>query len=137
LRSRLPYLAGLGVDAGWVTPWYRSPNRDGGYDVADFRDIDPHYGTLDDAEAIIADAHAAGLRVIIDLVPNHTSDQHPWFQEALASPPRHPSRSRYEIHPGTGPDGSQPPADWKSVFGGPAWSRLPDGEWYLHLFDAT
>jgi alpha-glucosidase len=135
LRSRLPHLADLGVDALWITPWYRSPNADGGYDVADPRDIDPRYGTLADAEALIADAHARGLRVLTDLVPNHTSDQHAWFQEALASPPGHRARRRYHIVPGRGPDGAEPPSAWRSVFGGPAWTRLPDGEWYLHLFD--
>ncbi len=137
LRSRLPYLAALGVDAIWITPWYVSPNADGGYDVADYRAIDPRYGDLADAEALIADAHDHGIRVIIDLVPNHTSEAHPWFREAVASPPGHPSRERYEIHPGKGPEGEDPPSDWRSVFGGPAWERLPDGEWYLHLFDTS
>jgi alpha-glucosidase len=134
LRSRLPHLVDLGVDAIWITPWYRSPNADGGYDVADFRDIDPRYGDLAQAEALIAEVHQLGLRVIIDVVPNHTSDQHVWFQQAVAAPPGHPARRRYEIHPGLGPDGDRPPSDWRSVFGGSAWQRLPDGEWYLHLF---
>lgn len=137
LRSRLPYLASLGVDAVWITPWYESPNADGGYDVADFRAIDVRYGDLTDAEGFIDDAHTHGMKVIIDLVPNHTSRQHEWFQEALASPPGHPSRDRYEIHSGRGPDGDMPPSDWKSVFGGSAWERLPDGQWYLHLFDVS
>ncbi len=137
LRSRLGYLRDLGVDAIWVNPWYRSPLNDGGYDVADYRDIEPRYGTLDDAEALITEAHEHGIRVVTDLVPNHTSSEHAWFQEALAAPPGDPSRSRYHILPGTGPDGSEPPNDWTSVFGGPAWKRLPDGEWYLHLFDDT
>jgi alpha-glucosidase len=134
LRSRLPYLRRLGVDAIWLTPWYESPLADGGYDVADYRRIDPRFGTLDDAEALIAEAHAQDLEVIIDLVPNHTSERHAWFLEAIASPPGHPSRDRYLIRDGRGVDGSEPPNDWTSVFGGPAWTRLDDGQWYLHLF---
>jgi alpha-glucosidase len=134
LRSRLSYLRDLGVDAIWVNPWYRSPLSDGGYDVADYREIDPRFGTLADAEAFIGEAHDFGLRVITDVVPNHTSAEHRWFQEATASPSGHPSRARYHIRRGRGPDGSQPPNNWTSVFGGSAWSRLADGEWYLHLF---
>ncbi len=134
LRSRLPFLRDLGVDAIWINPWYRSPLADGGYDVADYRDIDPQYGTLDQAEALITEAHEHGIKVIGDLVPNHTSDQHVWFAEAVAAPIGDPSRERYHIRPGTGPDGAEPPTDWRSVFGGPAWTRLDDGEWYLHLF---
>ncbi len=134
LRSRLGYLSDLGVDAIWITPWFVSPNHDGGYDVADYRDIDPRYGTLADAEQLIDDAHGHGIKVIIDLVPNHTSTEHRWFAEAVAAPPGDPARDRYEIHPGRGPDGAEPPSDWRSVFGGPAWERLDDGEWYLHLF---
>ncbi len=136
LRSRLPYLRDLGIDALWLNPWYRSPLHDGGYDVADYRDIEPRYGTLDEAEALIVDAHEHGIKVIADLVPNHTSSAHVWFREALASPPGSPARNRYHILPGKG-DGSLPPTDWTSVFGGPAWTRLDDGEWYLHLFDHT
>lgn len=135
LRSRLPYLRSLGVDAVWINPWYRSPLVDGGYDVADYRDIDPRFGDLGQAERFIAEAHASGLRVIADLVPNHTSSEHVWFRAALASAPGSPARTRYHFNPGRGVDGSEPPNDWKSVFGGPAWSRLADGEWYLHLFD--
>ncbi len=135
LRSRLPYLRSLGVDAVWINPWYRSPLVDGGYDVADYQDIDPRFGDLGQAEQFIVEAHAIGLRVIADLVPNHTSSEHPWFQAALAGGPGSPARTRYHFHPGRGVDGSEPPNDWKSVFGGPAWSRLADGEWYLHLFD--
>ncbi len=140
IRSRLPYLAGLGVDAVWVNPWYPSPQADGGYDVADYRDIDPAFGTLDEALALIRDAHAHGLRVLLDIVPNHTSDEHPWFAAALAAGPGSPERSRYVFRPGRGPDGAQPPNDWRATFGGPAWTRVtePDGtagEWYLHLFD--
>ena len=134
IRSRLPYLEDLGVDAIWITPFYPSPMADGGYDVADYRDIEPLFGTLADADRLIADAHASGIRVVIDLVPNHTSDQHAWFREALASPPGSPARARYLFRKGRGRNGEQPPNDWRSVFGGPAWERVPDGEWYLHLF---
>ncbi|WP_067458094.1 glycoside hydrolase family 13 protein [Actinomadura macra] len=134
VRSRLPYLAGLGVDALWLTPFYVSPMADFGYDVADYRDVDPLFGTLADARGLIADAHAHGLRIIVDVVPNHTSDRHAWFLAALASAPGSPERARYIFRDGQGPDGSRPPNDWESVFGGPAWTRLPDGQWYLHLF---
>ncbi|MGI9595315.1 MAG: alpha-amylase family glycosyl hydrolase, partial [Acidimicrobiales bacterium] len=134
LRSRLPYLQQLGVDAIWINPWYRSPLADGGYDVSDYRAIEPRYGTLDDAERLIAEAHDHGIRVIADLVPNHTSEEHAWFKEARAAAPDDPVRARYHIRDGRGPDGAEPPNDWTSVFGGPAWSRLPDGQWYLHLF---
>ncbi|HEU5110213.1 MAG TPA: alpha-amylase family glycosyl hydrolase, partial [Micromonosporaceae bacterium] len=135
LRQRLPYLRDLGVDAIWLTPFYRSPMVDGGYDVADHRDVDPRFGTLADFDAMIADAHALGLRVIVDLVPNHTSAAHPWFVEALAAAPGGPARERYLFRPGRGADGGLPPNDWESIFGGAAWTRLPDGQWYLHLFD--
>lgn len=131
VRGRLPYLAGLGVDAVWLTPFNRSPMVDGGYDVADYRDVDPMFGTLADAEALIADAHGHGLRMIMDIVPNHTSDRHPWFQEALAAGPGSPARDRYVFREGRG---DQPPNDWEAVFGGSAWQRVPDGQWYLHLF---
>jgi alpha-glucosidase len=112
---------------------------DGGYDVSDYREIDPLFGTMDDAVGFIDDAHAHGIRVLLDIVPNHTSDQHPWFREALASPPGSRARSRYIFREGKGRDGIQPPTDWPSVFGGPAWTRVPEadgrpGEWYLHLF---
>ncbi len=137
IRSRLPYLAELGVDALWVNPWYRSPLNDGGYDVADYREIEPRYGTLAEAEGLIADAEALDIRVLIDLVPNHTSSEHAWFQEALAAPPGSAARARYHFVPGRGDDGNEPPNDWRSVFGGPAWARVPDGEWYLHIFDST
>jgi alpha-glucosidase len=136
IRSRLPYLRDLGVDAVWVTPFYPSPMADGGYDVADYRDVDPLFGTLSDLDALVSDAHELGLRLIVDLVPNHSSDQHPWFQAALASPPGSPERARYLFRDGRGQGGSQPPTDWQSTFGGPAWARVPDGQWYLHLFAA-
>ncbi|AMW13705.1 alpha-glucosidase [Streptomyces qaidamensis] len=134
LRSRLPYLKSLGVDAVWINPWYKSPMADHGYDVADYRDIDPLFGTLSDAERLIEEAHALGIRVIPDIVPNHTSDQHAWFRAALEAGPGSPERERYVFRPGRGPDGAQPPNGWVSCFGGPAWTRLPDGDWYLHLF---
>ena len=137
ITSRLPYLRDLGVDALWITPFYPSPQKDHGYDVADYRDVDPLFGSLDDADALLARAHELGLRVIVDLVPNHTSDQHAWFQEALASPPGSPARARYLFREGKGPDGSEPPNNWLSVFGGPAWTRVADGQWFLHLFDTS
>nr|WP_210408193.1 alpha-amylase family glycosyl hydrolase [Allokutzneria sp. NRRL B-24872] len=128
VRARLPYLAELGIDAIWFSPWYPSPMADGGYDVADYRDIDPAFGTLADAEALITEAHALGIRIIIDIVPNHCSDQHPWFAEALRSPS---ARKRFWFREGRG---ELPPNDWQSRFGGPAWTRVPDGSWYLHLY---
>ncbi len=139
LRSRLPYLADLGVDAIWITPWYPSPMADGGYDVADYRDIDPRFGDLSDADALLADAHALGLRVIIDMVANHTSAVHPWFRAALHSAAGSPQRQRYYFRDGRGEAGELPPNDWISAFGGPAWTRItePDGQpgqWFLHLF---
>lgn len=142
ITSRLPYLRDLGVDALWITPFYRSPQKDHGYDVADYRDIDPLFGTLADADALLATAHDLGLRVIVDLVPNHTSSEHPWFPAALAAPAGSPERARYLFRDGRGADGAEPPNNWRSVFGGPAWTRVtePDGrpgQWYLHLFDAT
>ncbi|WP_236007716.1 glycoside hydrolase family 13 protein [Nakamurella leprariae] len=133
-RQRLGYLAELGVDAIWLSPFYPSPQADAGYDVADYRDVEPAFGTLDDARALVAEAHERGLRVIIDLVPNHTSEAHAWFQAALAAGPGSPERARYVFREGRGPDGDLPPNNWTSNFGGPAWTRLPDGWWYLHLF---
>jgi alpha-glucosidase len=134
IRSRLPYLRDLGVDAVWITPWYPSPMVDAGYDVADYTGIDPRFGTVAGAEAFIADAHDHDLRVILDIVPNHTSDRHAWFEAALAAGPGSAERDRYIFRPGKGADGELPPNDWRSTFGGSAWTRLPDGEWYLHLF---
>ncbi|MER6732513.1 glycoside hydrolase family 13 protein [Streptomyces puniciscabiei] len=134
IRSRLPYLKSLGVDALWINPWYKSPQADHGYDVADYRAIDPLFGTVAEAEQLIEEAHRHGIRIIPDMVPNHTSDRHAWFQAALAAGPGSPERERYVFRPGRGPDGALPPNDWVSSFGGPAWTRLPDGEWYLHLF---
>ncbi|MET9637066.1 alpha-amylase family glycosyl hydrolase [Streptomyces virginiae] len=132
VRSRLPHLARLGVDAVWLTPFYVSPQADGGYDVADYRAVDPLFGDLADADELVRAAHELGLRVIVDVVPNHTSEQHPWFRAALAGEPG--ARERYLFRRGRGADGSLPPNDWESIFGGPAWTRVADGEWYLHLF---
>ncbi|MDX3093545.1 glycoside hydrolase family 13 protein [Streptomyces sp. ME01-24h] len=134
IRARLPYLAELGADAVWLTPFYASPQADGGYDVADYRSVDPLFGSLADADALIRTAHELGLRVIVDIVPNHTSDRHAWFRAALADRPAGPSRERYHFRTGQGAHGELPPNDWESVFGGPAWTRVADGEWYLHLF---
>jgi alpha-glucosidase len=137
ITSRLPYLRDLGVDAIWISPFYRSPQKDHGYDVADYCDIDPLFGTLEDADTLLATAHELGLKVVVDLVPNHSSDQHPWFQAALAAEPGSPERARYLFRDGRGEDGSEPPNNWLSVFGGSAWDRVPDGQWYLHLFDSS
>ncbi|WP_030670281.1 alpha-amylase family glycosyl hydrolase [Streptomyces sp. NRRL B-1347] len=134
VRARLPYLRDLGVDAVWLSPFYASPQADAGYDVADYRAIDPMFGTLHDADAVIREAHGLGLRIIVDLVPNHSSDRHDWFRRALAEGPGSPLRERYHFRPGKGADGELPPNDWESIFGGPAWTRTDDGEWYLHLF---
>ncbi|MER7400243.1 glycoside hydrolase family 13 protein [Streptomyces sp. NPDC000151] len=134
IRSRLPYLKSLGVDAIWINPWYKSPQADHGYDVADFREIDPRFGTVAEAEALIEEAHRNGIRVIPDIVPNHVSDQHAWFQAALAAGQGSPERERFIFRSGRGADGAEPPNNWKSCFGGSAWTRLPDGQWYLHLF---
>ena len=137
--DRLAHLVSLNVDALWVSPWYPSPMDDGGYDVADYCDIAPEFGTLADADRLIAAAHERGIRVIIDLVPNHSSNQHRWFREALAAAPGSPERDRYIFRDGRGVNGDEPPTDWGSVFGGSAWERViePDGtpgQWYLHMF---
>jgi alpha-glucosidase len=134
LRERMGHLRELGVDAIWLSPFYRSPMADGGYDVADPCDVDPMFGTLADFDAMLAEAHANGIKVTVDIVPNHFSDQHAWFRAALASEPGSPERARFIFRDGRGPDGSQPPNNWPSVFGGPAWHREPKGQWYLHLF---
>ena len=142
VTSHLGDLAALGVDAIWLSPFQRSPQKDAGYDVADYCDVDPIFGTLADFDEMLAQAHARGIRIIVDLVPNHSSDQHAWFQEAVASPAGSPERARYIFRDGKGENGEQPPNNWESVFGGGAWTRLtePDGtpgQWYLHLFDAS
>ena len=134
VTDRVPYLASLGIEAVWLSPFYPSALADGGYDVDDYRDVDPKLGTLDDFDAMVAALHGAGIRVIVDVVPNHTSDRHAWFREALASPAGSPARDRYVFRDGSGPDGSEAPADWISIFGGPAWTAAGDGQWYLHSF---
>ena len=139
VRQRLGYLRDLGVDAIWFTPWYVSPLADGGYDVADYRAIDPQFGTLAEAEQLIAEARALGIRTIVDVVPNHVSSEHEWFRAALAAGPGSPERKRFWFHPGRGEDGSQVPTHWVSEFQGGTWTRTtnPDGtpgEWYLHVF---
>jgi alpha-glucosidase len=134
ITERLTHLATLGADALWLSPFYPSELADGGYDVADYRDVDPRLGTLDDFDAMVTEAHRLGLKVIVDLVPNHTSHQHVWFQEALAAGPGSAARERYVFRDGRGAHGELPPTDWQSVFGGSAWRRVPDGQWYLHLF---
>ena len=141
MRARLGYLRDLGVDAVWINPWYVSPMVDGGYDVADYRDIDPVFGTLADAEDYIREAHGHRLRVIVDMVPNHCSSSHPWFRAALAAGPGSAERARFIFRPGKGTNGELPPNDWVSGFGGPAWTRVSEvdsrpGDWYLHLFAA-
>src|SRR3978361_1569781 len=120
--SRLPYLRDLGVDALWFSPWYPSPLADTGYDISDYRSIDPAFGTLEEAERLIAEARALGIRSIVDIVPNHVSDQHPWFQEALSSPSGSAARDRFWFRAGKGAEGDLPPNGWQSIFGGPAWT---------------
>ena len=135
--AKLDHVVGLGVDGLWFNPIFPSPNRDGGYDVADYLTIDPAYGGLAAFERLLDAAHERGLKVLLDLVPNHCSDQHPWFQAALATEPGSPERRRFVFADGRGPGGSEPPNNWQSMFGGPAWERVEDGQWYLHLFDAS
>ena len=137
LRSRLPYLKKLGVDALWMNPWYASPLRDGGYDVSDYRKIDKRFGTLAEVEKLIKEAHGMGLKIIADLVPNHTSIDHAWFKKALAGKPGGPERDRYIFKKGKGAKGAKPPNDWTAVFGGSAWEPVGDGWWYLHIFDVS
>lgn len=137
ITKGLPALAELGVDAIWLSPFYRSPQKDAGYDVSDYRDVDPLFGTLEDFDDMLQKAHDLGLRVMIDLVPNHSSDQHEWFQRALSSPKGSPERNFYHFKDGKGQDGELPPNNWVSMFGGPAWTRTRDGQWYCHLFDSS
>jgi alpha-glucosidase len=137
LRSRLDYLADLGVNAIWLTPFYPSPWHDGGYDVADYCDVDPRLGSLAGFDAMLSDARDRGIRVIVDMVPNHCSCEDPLFQAALKAGPGSPERDLFLFRPGRGPDGDEPPNNWPSTFGGPAWDRVADGDWYLHLFDSS
>jgi alpha-glucosidase len=142
ITSHLDDLQTLGIDAIWLSPFQRSPQKDAGYDVSDYCDVDPLFGTLADFDEMLAAAHARGIRVIVDLVPNHSSDQHVWFQEALAAAPGSPERARYMFRDGKGEHGELPPNNWESVFGGPAWTRVVEadgrpGQWYLHLFDSS
>ncbi len=142
ITARLGALAELGVDAIWLSPFSTSPQHDAGYDVADYRDVDPLFGTLADFDAMLAEAHARGIRVIVDLVPNHSSNEHAWFKAALAAGPGSAERARYLFRDGRGAAGELPPNNWDSVFGGPAWTRVTEadgqpGQWYLHLFDSS
>ncbi|QTG80124.1 glycoside hydrolase family 13 protein [Arthrobacter crystallopoietes] len=139
ITAKIPYLAALGIDAVWLSPFYPSPLADGGYDVADYRDVDPRLGTLEDFDEMVAGLHSAEIKLIADIVPNHSSDQHEWFQQALAAGKGSPERERYIFRDGLGNDGGKPPSDWVSHFGGSAWTRITEpsgepGQWYLHLF---
>ncbi|GAA5189500.1 glycoside hydrolase family 13 protein [Arthrobacter gyeryongensis] len=134
VTSRVPYLKALGIDAVWLSPFYPSALADGGYDVDDYRNVDPRLGTLDDFDEMAAALHAAGIRLIVDIVPNHSSNRHAWFQEALAAAKSSPARERYIFRDGLGPNGELPPSDWTAAFGGPGWTRVSDGQWYLHTF---
>ncbi|MFB6876218.1 glycoside hydrolase family 13 protein [Streptomyces sp. NPDC056323] len=137
--ERLPYLRRLGVDAIWLSPFYPSPQHDHGYDVADYEDVDPRFGDLDLLRRVVDRAHALGLRVVIDIVPNHCSTDHSWFQAALAAGPASPERALFHFADGRGPDGAEPPNNWRSIFGGSSWARTTTadgipGQWYLHSF---
>ena len=142
ITERLPYLRDLGVDALWLSPFYLSPQHDAGYDVADYCDVDPRFGTLADADALIARAHELGLKVLVDIVPNHSSNEHELFQRALATAPGSPERDMYIFRDGRGENGELPPNNWTSIFHGDAWTRVTEadgspGQWYLHIFDTT
>ena len=134
ITSRVDYLRSLGVDAVWLSPFYPSALADGGYDVDDHRDVDPRLGTLADFDAMVAALHAVEVRVIVDIVPNHTSNRHAWFVQALAAGRCAPERDRYLFRDGRGTGGEEPPNDWESIFGGSAWAPAGDGQWYFHLF---
>ena len=136
VTSRVPYLRSLGVDAVWLSPFYPSALADGGYDVDDHRDVDPRLGTLDDFDAMVTALHAADIKVIVDIVPNHTSDRHAWFVQALAAGRGASERERYIFRDGLGSGGERPPNDWESLFGGSAWAPVGDGQWYFHCFSA-
>lgn len=134
ITSKVEYLSQLGVDAVWLTPFYPSPLADGGYDVADYRNVDPRLGTLRHFGQMLDAFHGRGIRVFVDIVPNHTSDQHEWFREALAAGPGSAARERYIFRDGSGSNGELPPNDWPSHWADSCWTRVPDGQWYLHLF---
>ena len=132
ITSRLDHVASLGVDAIWVSPFFTSPMRDFGYDVADYCDVDPLFGTLADFDAMVARAHELGLKVLIDQVYSHTSDEHPWFRESRAS--RDNPKADWYVWADARPDGT-PPSNWQSVFGGPAWTwDARRGQYYMHNF---
>lgn len=142
LISRLDYIAALGVDAIWLNPCYPSPQADHGYDISDYFDVDPTYGSLADMDELIARARDHGVKILLDMVANHCSSEHPWFQAALAAGPGSAERRRFHFLDGLGEGGDCPPNNWMSVFGGPAWTRVrePDGslgQWYLHAFDSA
>ncbi|MEV6052600.1 glycoside hydrolase family 13 protein [Streptomyces sp. NPDC052107] len=134
VRAGLPYLKKLGVDGIWLSPFYPSPQHDHGYDVADYCDVDPLFGDLAEFDLLMGAAHRLGIKVLLDIVPNHCSSEHPWFREALDSAPGSPARARFHFADGRGPGGSEPPNNWHAMFGGPAWTRVADGQWYLHMF---
>lgn len=135
ITNHLGYIRGLGVDAIWMSPFYPSPNKDGGYDVSNPRDVDPRHGNLEDAKTLFIRAHELGLKVIVDIIPNHFSSDHEWFKAALKSSKGSAERSRFHFHEGK--DSKNPPNNWISLFGGPAWTQVEDGQWYLHLFDSS
>ena len=137
VEGRLESLSELGVDAIWFSPFMSSPQKDAGYDVSDYTDIDPLFGTLEDFDSVLSKAHDLGLKVIVDLVPNHSSSEHPLFKAALRAGKGSPERSYYHFADGKGKDGVLPPNNWQSVFGGPAWTMIDDGQWYLHIFDSS
>ena len=127
VAQQIPYLKRLGVDAIWLSPFYPSQLADGGYDVDDYRNVDPKLGTMDDFDHLTKTAHAAGIKIVVDIVPNHSSNQHEWFKAALAAGPGSPERDRYIFRDGKGPNGDEPPTNWIASFGGSAWTRVPDG----------
>jgi alpha-glucosidase len=137
ITDRLVDLKTLGIDAIWLSPFYRSPQKDAGYDVSDYISVDPLFGTLEDFDEMVTEAHRLSLRVMIDLVPNHSSSEHEWFQKALNAAPGSEERSYYHFKDGRGENGELPPNNWQSMFGGPAWTRVEDGQWYVHLFDSS
>ena len=134
VTEKIDYLKDLGVDAIWLSPFYPSQLADGGYDVDDYRNVDPKLGTMDDFDELAKAAHTRDIKVVVDIVPNHSSNLHEWFKAALAAEPGSPERDRYIFRDGKGPNGDQPPTNWENHFGGPAWTRVPDGQWYLHMF---